>query len=158
MEIVKRPQPPKGLSRLLYRLPIHLYRAGFGWLFGQRLMMLTHVGRVSGKPRNIVIEVVEHAADGSYLAASGFGTKADWYRNVRKRPDVTIHIGRRMIPVTAEQLSTEEGGDLMARYAARHPRAARKLCRLMGFAVDGSAEDYRTVGREVPFLRFVPRT
>ncbi|WP_216215601.1 nitroreductase family deazaflavin-dependent oxidoreductase [Amycolatopsis aidingensis] len=158
MEIVKRPDPPKGLSRLLYRLPIHLYRAGFGWLLGQRFMMLTHTGRVSGKRRQIVIEVVEHAADGSYLAASGFGTKADWYRNVRKQPNVTIHIGRRSIPVTAEQLSAEDGAALMARYAGRHPRAARKLASLMGFMVDGGAEDYRAVGREIPFLRFVPRT
>ncbi|MCU7730981.1 hypothetical protein ODJ79_45320 [Actinoplanes sp. KI2] len=42
----------------------------------------------------------------------------------------------------------------MARYAARHPTAGRRLCKLMGFAVDGSAEDYRAVARHIPFVRF----
>ncbi len=31
-----------------------------------------------------------------------------------------------------------------------------KLVRFMGFAVDGSEADYRLVGRELPFVRFVP--
>ncbi|MEO3798211.1 hypothetical protein ABGB14_49135 [Nonomuraea sp. B10E15] len=35
-------------------------------------MLLTHTGRVSGLPRQSVIEVVEHG----YVAASGFDVKA----------------------------------------------------------------------------------
>jgi len=156
VEIIKRPAPPTGLSRRLWRLPILLYRCGLGPALGGRLMLLTHTGRVSGEPRQAVIEVVGHDETG-YLAASGFGTGADWYRNLMARPAATIQIGRRSIPVTASPLPAADGGDVMARYAPRHPAAARRLCRLMGFAVDGSAEDYREVGRRVPFVRFVPR-
>ncbi|MEV0085192.1 hypothetical protein [Saccharopolyspora sp. NPDC050642] len=58
MEIAKKVRPPKGLSRLLFRLPIHLYRWGLGWLFGSRLVLVNHVGRVTGKPRQVVLEVV----------------------------------------------------------------------------------------------------
>lgn len=45
----------------------------------------------------------------------------------------------------------------MARYARRHPRAAAKLARLMGFAVDGSPQDYHKIGRDLPFVRSDPR-
>lgn len=159
MEIHKKPKPPAGIRRLVWRLPIHLYRMRLGWLLGGRLMLLTHTGRISGKQRQAVIEVVEHdSRDGSYVAASGFGLGADWYQNVLATPDVTIQIGRRTMPVTAAPLSADEGAEIMAGYARRHPIAAKQLCRIMGFSVDGSVGDYRDVGRRTPFVRFVPRT
>lgn len=34
--------PPRGLSRLLYRLPIGLFRLGLGWIFGNHFLLLTH--------------------------------------------------------------------------------------------------------------------
>lgn len=160
MEIVKNVQPPSGLSRVLFRLPIHFYERGLGWVFGRRLLQLNHVGRVTGKPRRVVLEVVErNAQDGSYVVASGWGSNAAWYRNVRHNPDVTIQIGRIKLPVTAVPVPTEEGADIMARYASQHRAAAKYLLpRLMGFKVDGSEADFRAVGRYLPFIRFVPRT
>ncbi len=155
MEIVKKATPPTGLRRRLWRLPIRLYRIGLGPLMGRRIMLLTHIGRLSGKQRQAVIEVIEHDEHG-YVAASGFGPRADWYQNVLKTPEVTIQIGGRILPATATPLHADEGAKIMARYAPRHPAAARQLCKIMGFAVDGSAEDYREVGRRVPFVRFTP--
>lgn len=156
MEIIKKPTPPAGLRRRLWRLPIRLYRMGLGPLMGRRIMLLTHTGRVSGRRRQAVIEVVQHDED-SYVAASGFGPRADWYRNVMATPDVTIQIGGQVLQVTATPILAEEGAEIMARYAPRHPAAARQLCRIMGFAVDGSVADYREVGRRIPFVRFTPR-
>ncbi|MBE1537927.1 nitroreductase family deazaflavin-dependent oxidoreductase [Actinomadura algeriensis] len=156
MEIVKTPAPPSGVRRLLWRLPIHFYRRGLGVLMPPRIMLLTHIGRKSGRPRQAVIEVIERGPDG-YVAASGFGVRADWYQNVLKTPDVTIQVGRRVIPVTAEVLAKEDGAELMALYGPRNPRTAKRLCSIMGFAIDGSVEDFRAVGERVPFVRFVPR-
>ncbi|MEV5826150.1 nitroreductase family deazaflavin-dependent oxidoreductase [Spirillospora sp. NPDC052242] len=155
MEIVKTPAPPSGVRRLLWRLPIHLYRWRLGVFMPPRIMLLTHIGRTSGLPRRAVIEVVERGPDG-YVAASGFGVQADWYRNVLKTPDVTVQVGRRVVPVTAVPMSREEGAELMARYGPRHPRTARRLCKIMGYAVDGTADDFRAVGERTPFVRFVP--
>lgn len=156
MEIVKTPRPPSGLRRVLWRLPIHFYRLGLGVLMPPRIMLLVHIGRKSGSPRQAVIEVVEHGPDG-YVAASGFGVRSDWYQNVLKTPDVTIQVGRRVVPVTATPLSAADGAELMAAYGPRHPRTARRLCSIMGFAIDGSVDDYRAVGERIPFVRFVPR-
>ncbi|TCP56759.1 deazaflavin-dependent oxidoreductase (nitroreductase family) [Tamaricihabitans halophyticus] len=152
MEIIDKPDPPTGIGRLLARTPIHLYRAGFGWLLGGRFLRLTHTGRKSGKPREVVIEVVGKVDDGFYVC-SGFGERADWYRNVRHNPEVTIQVGRRRGAATAIPLSAAEGGEIMAHYASKHPKIAMRLCRTMGFAVDGGAADFREVGQSVPFLK-----
>lgn len=80
MEIVKEIRPPAGLSRLLFRLPLHLYRAGLGPMFGHRLLVVNHIGRVTGKRRQVVLEVIVHDDDGSYVVASGWGPSAAWYQ------------------------------------------------------------------------------
>ncbi|SBS76267.1 conserved hypothetical protein [uncultured Mycobacterium sp.] len=160
MKIVKTPQPPSASSRFVYRLPIYVYRLGLGWLFGARLMLLNHTGRVSGKRRQTVLEVVEHdRTDGSYIVASGWGPAAAWYRNVLQTPEVSIQVGRKTMPSVALPLSEEEGAEVFARYAARHRIAAKLLLpRVLGFSVDGSHADFREVGHRLPFIRFVART
>jgi deazaflavin-dependent oxidoreductase (nitroreductase family) len=160
VRIVKNVQPPKGLSRLLFRIPIHLYRLGLGWLFGSRLLLLNHTGRVSGKPRQVVLEVVAHdPTDGSYVVASGWGPTAAWYRNILHAPNVAIQVGNRTTRVEAVPLTSDEGADIFADYASRHRTAAKHLLpRLMGFSVDGTDADFRAVGEHMPFVRFVPAT
>lgn len=157
MKIIKNIQPPDGLLRFLFRIPIRLYRLKLGWLFGSRLLLLNHIGRVSGKPRQAMLEVVEHDGD-SYVVASGWGPTAAWYRNILHRPDVTIQVGTRTIPVTAMPLSNEEGAQVFERYGSRHRVAAKYvLPHVLGFSVDGSNADFRAVGQHLPFVRFVPR-
>lgn len=159
MKIVKELNPPAGLTRLLFRLPIHAYRLGLGWVFGDRLLLLNHVGRITGKPRQTVLEVVTHDRDGSYVVASGWGPTAAWYRNILQSPQVTIQVRRHTIPATALPLAKEEAAEIFADYASRHRVAARfMLPRVLGFSIDGSEEDFREVGRAMPFVRFVPRT
>jgi deazaflavin-dependent oxidoreductase (nitroreductase family) len=106
VKVVKNVQPPAGLTRLLFRIPIHLYRLRLGWLFGSRLLLLNHIGRVSGKPRQTILEVAEHDGDGC-VVASGWGPTAAWYRNIVHTPDVTIQVGTRTIPVTASNPSID---------------------------------------------------
>ena len=150
----QRPPLPSGWKRFVARLPIHLYRVGLGPLFGRRLLLLIHTGRTTGLTRKTVIEVVERdPAGGSWSVASGFGPQAQWYRNLLHTPQATIQVGRRYYPVTAYPITPDVGGRLMARYATRHPLAARRLCRFMGYEVDGTEADYRRVGESVPFLR-----
>ncbi|MBB5084557.1 nitroreductase family deazaflavin-dependent oxidoreductase [Nonomuraea endophytica] len=148
--LAKRAAPPTGWRRRAWRLPIGLFRAGLGRLVPHRMMLLTHTGRNSGQPRQAVIEIVARDR-GSVVAASGFGTGADWYRNVLKTPEVTIQIGGHPRPAVAVPLSAAEGADVMATYAARHPAAARRLCDLMGF---DDVLDFRQVGGRIPFVRF----
>ncbi|MFZ0544320.1 MAG: nitroreductase family deazaflavin-dependent oxidoreductase [Candidatus Promineifilaceae bacterium] len=158
-EKTKDVSPPTGLAAFFFRLPIWLYKIGLGWLLGGRFLLINHIGRKSGKIRQVVVEVVRHDAEtDSYIVAVGFGEKSQWYQNLQHQPDVTIQVGRRKLAVTADFLSEEQGADEMADYGRRHPGTARELSRVMGYKVDGSESDYRAMGRLIPFIAFRPDT
>ncbi len=153
VEKTKAVAPPKGLSRIMFRLPIGLYRLHLGWMLGGRFLLVNHIGRKSGLPRQVVIEVVRHDKESqTIIVASGFGKKSQWYRNLQKNPDVTIQLGTKKYTARAEFLSAGQGTIEMADYARRHPFAARELAKLMGYRMDGTDEDYRILGNEIPFI------
>lgn len=55
--------------------------------------------------------------------------------------------------VMAHPLTPEASGEAMVNYARRYPKAARLICRQVGYQVDGSEDDYRVVGQEaIPFV------
>ncbi|WP_296366490.1 MULTISPECIES: nitroreductase family deazaflavin-dependent oxidoreductase [unclassified Pseudonocardia] len=108
------------------RAPIWIYRMRLGFLFGSRMLMLEHVGRRTGQRRRVVLEVFGHPASDRYLVVSGFGDRAQWFRNVRAHPQVRVSVaGRRSVPATARVLGSAEADAALARYAARYPRAWR---------------------------------
>ncbi|WAX59159.1 nitroreductase family deazaflavin-dependent oxidoreductase [Jatrophihabitans cynanchi] len=114
--------------RWLVRAPIWLYRARLGAVFGARLLMLEHTGRVSGRRRHVVLEIVARPAPGHYVVASGFGARAQWFRNVMANPRVRVWVGsRRPRPGTARLLTGQQASAALAGYAADHPHAWRTL-------------------------------
>ena len=75
---------------------------------------------------------------------------------------LAVHLWRRFSKSQAPAhpevfLDEAEGGEVLARYARRHPRLAKELARFMGFEVDGSEDEYREAGRSIPFVRLVER-
>ncbi|TDK95709.1 nitroreductase family deazaflavin-dependent oxidoreductase [Mycobacterium paragordonae] len=115
-------------SRRLVRAPIWIYRARAGALFGSRTLMLEHIGRKSGRPRYVVLEVVDHPAPGSYVVPSGFGRKAQWFRNIEANPRVRVYVGSHApAPAAARILSQQEVDRVLATYRDRHPRAWEKF-------------------------------
>lgn len=111
-------------TRWLVRSPVALYRARLGFLFGNRMLMLEHRGRVTGARRFVVLEVIDHPARDQYIVVAGFGRRAQWYRNILIEPAVRVSCGaRRNAPGTAEPLTDDQSATELARYAQRHPRA-----------------------------------
>jgi deazaflavin-dependent oxidoreductase (nitroreductase family) len=145
---------PRGLARLAFRLPIWLYRLRLGWLLGDRLLLLTHIGRKSGRPRQAVIEVVRHdRASDTYIIASGFGVQVDWFRNIQQNPNVVVQSGARRLVAVAERLPLDAAADELHGYAQRHPRTFRTIAkRLIGRELDGSAESCRRLAADVPVV------
>ena len=151
-------QRPHGLSRCLARMPILLFRAHLNWLLGERFLMLTHTGRVSGLPRQTVLEVVRHdRPTDTYFVASGWGTQSDWYRNIRKNPEVLVQVGRRRLKATAEQLSPQEAEQELRVYVQQHPAAARSLARILGYTIEDPARDFPELHHELPIIALRPR-
>ncbi len=149
-------RPPRGLLRRGVRLPIWLYRARLGWLLGDRFLMLTQIGRKSGKPRQVVLEVVSHdKTTDTYVVASGWGEKSNWFRNIEKTPAVIINVSRRRFGALAVRLSIEEAERELCNYARRHPMAFRELSTIMsGRRLVGTAEDCAVLAQSVPLVAF----
>jgi deazaflavin-dependent oxidoreductase (nitroreductase family) len=91
-----------------------LWRLGLGsWgnptEFGGAVMVIKHTGRKSGLPR---LTPVNYAIlDGEIYCTAGFGSRADWFRNIQVHPQVEVWLpdGRRLgvaqdVTVSAERL------------------------------------------------------
>jgi len=130
---------PTGFTRAFYRAPIWIYRAGFGFLMGRRFLMLEHVGRRSGKTRYTALEVVRHDREAdTYVVCSGWGTRADWFRNIRKTPDVRVSSGfRRRQTARAIRLEGDAAARELCSYAERYPQAFRILVSRLVMGSDG---------------------
>ncbi|HEY1819343.1 MAG TPA: nitroreductase family deazaflavin-dependent oxidoreductase [Trebonia sp.] len=115
-------------TRWIVRAPIWLYRARLGFIFGSRLLMLEHTGRVTGARRFVVLEVVARPRPGTLVIASGFGARAQWFRNVRANPGVRVHLGSRgPAAATARLLTSKEAAAALTAYASSHPREWARL-------------------------------
>ncbi|MFT3898684.1 MAG: nitroreductase family deazaflavin-dependent oxidoreductase [Gordonia sp. (in: high G+C Gram-positive bacteria)] len=115
-------------DRWFVRAPIGAYRHGFGWLFGSRILMLEHIGRKSGEPRYVCLEVVERPAPDRVVVVSGFGAASQWYQNLAANPVCRVSIGRRRsIPTRARMMSDDEASAALAAYQEKHPQAWERL-------------------------------
>lgn len=111
-------------TRCLARAPIALYRAGLGWLFGRRLLMLEHRGRNSGERRYVVLEVVLREAPDRLIIASGFGEDAQWFQNLLAEPVCGISTGfRRRMRAVASVIEPGECDRILEEYQREHPSA-----------------------------------
>ncbi len=155
----KLPDPPRGLHAIPWRLPIWFYRLKLGWMFGHRALLLTHIGRVSGQPRQAMLEVVHYDKEtNTHYVASGFGEQADWYKNISKTPKVSIQAAGKHIPVIAERLDIDETEKIFNDYHRRHPKALSGLAKLVGYEIPEEEADMLAFFRDqVPVIAFRPQ-
>ena len=112
--------------------------------------MVEHTGRISGRPRETVLEVVRRDA-WSIDAAAAWGLQSDWVRNVLVEPSVRVSSGgRRSAPATAGLLDLEVATGVLGEYAKAHPRAANALGRVLDLDFSDPVE----VANAVPVIRF----
>jgi deazaflavin-dependent oxidoreductase (nitroreductase family) len=143
------------------KLPAALYAADLGWLLGHRFLALRHRGRRTGRTYTTVLEVVRWRADASEaVVVSGFGPRAQWYRNVLAGGAEEVRIGRarfepdvRVLPA-AEAIAVLADYERRARLAAPLVRAV--LGRLVGFRYDGSSEGRQRLAEALAFIALAP--
>jgi deazaflavin-dependent oxidoreductase (nitroreductase family) len=149
---------PKGILRLVMRLPILLYRLHLGWLLGKRFLLLEHRGRRSGILRKAVIEVVDYdPQEETYVAAAAWGRRSDWFLNILAEPDVHVTVGAHRFPATARQLSNEEAEQHLQTYSVRHPFAFKQIGSWLVGKRSGKPEEIiQAFVAAVPFVEFAP--
>ena len=83
---------PEGFLKVIYRLPMLLYRMGLGVLLRPfNLMILTTKGRKSGLVRHVVLEYRRHGS--KLYAISGWGERPHWVKNIMADSTATIQQG-----------------------------------------------------------------
>src|SRR5579864_2518256 len=82
------------LARLIFRLPLIVYRLGLGWMLGHQFLVLTHVGRRSGRVHQTVLKVLHYdRLTHECVVASAWGRGTDWYRNIEVRSALAVQTG-----------------------------------------------------------------
>jgi deazaflavin-dependent oxidoreductase (nitroreductase family) len=157
---VTRTGPGPVLRRLL-RAPVLLYGAGLGPLLGQRFLMLTHVGRRSGRVYRTVVEVVGRLPhEDAYVVMAGFGHSAGWLRNLQAGGGREVAVGRRRFRPSVRELGEEEASATLASYERRNRLAAPVvrvvLSRLVGWRYTGTGPERARLVRELPLVALSP--
>jgi deazaflavin-dependent oxidoreductase (nitroreductase family) len=150
-----RERRPGLLLRWFFRAPVMLYRIGLGGLmFGQ--LLVTTVGRKSGRPHQTVVDVLGHdAATGTYHVLSAYGGHSDWYRNLRVNPTVRVQVRRRTLPARATTLAKNEAEEVLLEYWRRHRLYVRTMLRLIGLKA-GTEEEARAAVAEMKIVAIQP--
>jgi deazaflavin-dependent oxidoreductase (nitroreductase family) len=130
----------------MVRALVPVFRCGLGGLFGGRLLLLTTIGRATGRERYVVLEVVDHPQPDRVVIASGFGTAAQWYRNLAANGWAEVLLsGRHALPAVPVLLDRAQSRAQLVDYAAAHPVAWTRLLGAMAVAQDLEDPDIRLV-------------
>ncbi len=89
---------------------------------GMPVLLLTTIGRKSGRPRTWPLGYLEDSGNLVVIAsAGGVSSHPAWYLNLRDRPEVTVQVGGRRQTMRAETAGPEERGRLWRRLVADYP-------------------------------------
>ena len=141
---------PRRLARINRVVTNRVARTVAGTLPG--FGILEHTGRKSGTRRYVVLEVVEHPSPGTYLVVSGFGDRAQWFRNIRANRQVRVRtLSRGPAPATARILPQAEAAAALTAYSARHPRAWAGIKPVLQGTLGSPADEVET---RLPVIAF----
>ena len=92
-------------SRMKYVQSIHrlLYALGLGPVIGKIILLLTTIGRKSGKKRITPLQYEE--VEGKFYIGSARGTHSDWFRNILADNHVEVHVSNRNFTGIAETVT-----------------------------------------------------
>ena len=146
--------PAKGWRQAMFKWPVQLWRLGLGPLIGQIFVLITHTGRKTGLPRHTLIEL--HRLNGKKYGPSGFGRRAQWYRNIEADPRVTIQTSNGAESVTAVRVTDDD--ELLALLNNMEEKGGRAMrdMYLQALEIESTPEDIIAKKDRIYWLRFDP--
>lgn len=141
----------------IFKLPLVLYRLHLGWLFGHRFMLLTHVGRKSGKVRQTILAVLSFDASTREIRAVSAWNASEWYKNIQAAPALAVETGLTRYAPVQRELSNEEIAQLFVDYRKSHPIFSRIICRIPGWKWDASYAELLELARKLRGVAFRPQ-
>jgi deazaflavin-dependent oxidoreductase (nitroreductase family) len=148
---------PGRVALVFMRMPQPLYHRGCGWLLDHVFVLITHVGRKTGKRRETVAMALTYdPTTREVIVCSAWGPNTDWIRNLRVRPALRIQIGRESYVPEQRFLSEDESVAVAVGFRRRHPWRTRLLAAILGWGDLGSEASVRSFVRGRPFVSFRP--
>jgi deazaflavin-dependent oxidoreductase (nitroreductase family) len=142
----------------IFKMPLILYRLGLGWMLGKRFMLLTHVGRRSGKVYRSVLAVLRYDEKTGEISAISAWSGSNWYRNIQVTPALAVETGSiRYTSPRQRSLSPEEIAALFIEYRRQHPIFMRMVARIPGWKVDSSYDEFLELARTLRGVAFQPK-
>jgi deazaflavin-dependent oxidoreductase (nitroreductase family) len=148
---------PVRLALAVFRLPLGLYRRGWGSLLGHTFLLLVHVGRRSGTIySSVAMALTYDRATREAVICSVWGERADWVRNIRVRPALQVRIGRQSFTPEQRFLTEDERFDVAIDFRRRHPWRLRLLTLIFGWDDLRSDAAVRAFVRSRPLVALRP--
>ena len=149
---------PGRIALVLFRLPLPLYRRGWGRLLGDTFVLLVHAGRRTGKLHSTVAMTLSHdPGTHEAVVCSVWGENTDWVRNIRAHPAERVQIGSKSFVPEQRFLSENESFAVAIEFRRRHPRRLRLISSILGWDDLRSDSAVREFVRSRPFVAFRPR-
>jgi deazaflavin-dependent oxidoreductase (nitroreductase family) len=148
---------PGRLALAVFRLPLVLYRHGWGRLLGTTFMVLVHAGRKTGQPHLMTAMVMSwNPSTREVVIFSGWGPNSDWVRNLRARPALRVEVGRESYTPRHRFLSEDESVAVTSDFVLRHPYRVWLATRILNWPDLHSETAVRDFVRTHPFVALRP--
>ncbi len=139
------------------RMPLPLYRRGWGRLLDHTFLLITHQGRKTGKRRETVAMALKYdPSTHEAVVCSAWGPNSDWIRNIRAHPALGIQIGRESYIPEQRFLSEDESVAVATEFRRRHPWRLHILAAILGWGDLRTDTAIREFVRTRPFVSFRP--
>ncbi len=150
---------PNWFLKTFFKVPVWIHKMGFGgWerMIGAQWMLITTVGRKSGKRRQTMVDVMDYDKDSdTYYVEVAYGARADWYRNIQANPNFEAQVGRRKFHARATPLSNENAGELTVQFYRKKPAYTRSVMAMVGMKFT-SEDDLRALSSKLTLLAVQP--
>jgi deazaflavin-dependent oxidoreductase (nitroreductase family) len=148
---------PGRLALAVFRLPLVLYRRGWGRLLGRTFMLLVHAGRRTGQPHEMTAMVMSYdPRTREVVIFSGWGPGSDWVRNLRAGPALRVEVGKESYTPQHRFLSEEESVAVASAFVRRHPYRHLLARRILGWPDLRVEAALREFVRTHPFVSLRP--
>lgn len=147
---------PGPIWRRIFRFPALLYRLGLGFLVSRSVLLLTTIGRKTGRPRVAAVGYVRDPATGRLYLTAGWKGESNWNRNVMANPRVRVQLGRRRFEGITTPAPENVAMNVIKEFNRRNPFGPRIWQRWTREPFDGSDRALRAVLAHFPVLELKP--
>lgn len=123
---------------------------------GHRFMMLAHVGHHTGKLRQTILAVLSFDPGTREIKAISAWRGSDWFHSIQASPGPQVECaGNRYTPkhrlLTAAEIAT-----LFIDYRRAHPLFSSIICRIPGWTINSSYQEFVELARTFRAIAFRP--